>query len=113
MEAGHDEATANAMTASFVAVPGRSEHHTGLAVDIVGYDYTYGTYPGSTRAVQAWLKEHCWEYGFILRYTEEKVHLTGYAAETWHFRYVGVEVSMAMKDTGLCLEEYLGAEKER
>jgi D-alanyl-D-alanine carboxypeptidase len=113
MEVGHDEATANAMTASFVAVPGRSEHHTGLAVDIVGYDYTYGTYPGSTRAVQAWLKEHCWEYGFILRYTEEKVHLTGYAAETWHFRYVGVEVSMAMKDTGLCLEEYLGAEKER
>jgi D-alanyl-D-alanine carboxypeptidase len=106
---GYDEATANAMTAAYVAVPGTSEHHTGLAVDIVGHDYFYGSYPGSTRAVQAWLKEHCWEYGFILRYTKEKQSITGFAAETWHFRYVGIEVSMDMKDSGLCLEEYLGA----
>ena len=107
--AGYDKDTANSMTAAFVAVPGTSEHHTGLAVDIVGHDYFYGSHPGSTMAVQAWLKEHCWEYGFILRYTQEKSGITGFAAETWHFRYVGTEVSMDMKDSGLCLEEYLGA----
>ena len=46
---------------------------------------------------------------FILRYAEEKAPITGIISEPWHFRYVGTEVSMAMKDTGLCLEEYLGA----
>ena len=111
MDAGYDEAQANAMTASYVAVPGTSEHHTGLAMDIVGYDYHYSGRPGSTMAVQAWLAEHCWEYGFILRYTAEKSSITGFAPETWHFRYVGTEVSMDMKDSGLCLEEYLGADK--
>ena len=109
MAAGYDSSTANAMTAEYVAVPGTSEHHTGLAVDIVGHDYYYSGHPGSTMAVQAWLKEHCWEYGFILRYTDEKRRITGFNAETWHFRYVGTEVSLDMKDSGLCLEEYLGA----
>ncbi len=113
MDAGYTEAQANAMTAAYVAVPGTSEHHTGLAMDIVGYDYFYGSYPGSTMAVQAWLEEHCWEYGFILRYTQEKSSITGFAAETWHFRYVGTEVSMDMKDSGLCLEEYLGAHEKK
>ena len=107
--AGYSSAQAKAMTEKYVAPPGTSEHHTGLAVDIVGWDYFYGTRTGSTRAVQAWLAEHCWEYGFILRYTEEKKAITGFAAETWHFRYVGVEVAMDIKPTGLCLEEYLGA----
>lgn len=81
-----------------VAVPGTSEHHLGLAVDLLGNDAI------------AWLTEHCWEYGFIVRYTEEKESITGIIDEPWHFRYVGKEVSMDMKDTGLCLEEYLGAE---
>lgn len=81
-----------------VAVPGTSEHHLGLAVDLLG-----------SEAI-AWLTEHCWEYGFILRYTEEKEAITGIIDEPWHFRYVGREVSMDMKDSGLCLEEYLGAE---
>ena len=56
-----------------------------------------------------WLHEHCWEYGFILRYPEGKSDITGITYEHWHYRYVGTEVSMAMKDSGLCLEEYLGA----
>ena len=81
-----------------VAVPGTSEHHLGLAVDLLG-----------TEAV-AWLTEHCWDYGFIVRYTEEKEPITGIVDEPWHFRYVGTEVSLDMKDSGLCLEEYLGAE---
>ncbi len=109
LAAGYDLDTANRLTASYVAVPGTSEHHTGLAADIVGLDYYYGGYAGATKAVQDWLAEHCWEYGFILRYQQDKQSITGFAPETWHFRYVGVEVSMDMKDSGLCLEEYLGA----
>ena len=97
MATGLSYADAYAVTLRSVAIPGTSEHHLGLAVDIEG---------GS--ALQ-WLKEHCWEYGFIVRYLEGKTHITGIMYEPWHFRYVGVEVSMDMKDTGLCLEEYLGA----
>lgn len=81
-----------------VAVPGTSEHHLGLAVDLLGDEAV------------AWLSEHCWDYGFIIRYTEEKEPITGIVDEPWHFRYVGREVSLDMKDSGLCLEEYLGAE---
>ena len=80
-----------------VAIPGTSEHHLGLAVDLLG------------KEAIAWLTEHCWDYGFIVRYTEEKESITGIVDEPWHFRYVGKEVSLDMKDTGLCLEEYLGA----
>lgn len=81
-----------------VAVPGTSEHHLGLAVDLLG-----------TEAV-AWFREHCWDYGFIVRYEGDKYPITGIIDEPWHFRYVGTEVSLDMKDSGLCLEEYLGAD---
>ena len=81
-----------------VAIPGTSEHHLGLAVDLLGNEAV------------AWLQDHCWDYGFILRYTEEKEWITGIIDEPWHFRYVGTEVSLDMRDSGLCLEEYLGAE---
>lgn len=80
-----------------VAIPGTSEHHLGLAVDLLGAEAI------------AWLTEHCWDYGFIVRYTEEKEPITGIIDEPWHFRYVGKEISLDMKDSGLCLEEYLGA----
>ena len=109
MAQGHDEATANAMTAQYVARPGTSEHHIGLAVDIVGADYFGKGKAGDTTAVHQWLREHCWEYGFILRYEASKQSITGFAPEAWHFRYVGTLVSMDLKDSGLCLEEYLGA----
>ena len=56
-----------------------------------------------------WLSENCWEYGFIVRYPDSKTHITGIMSEPWHFRYVGVELAMEMKDSGLCLEEYLDA----
>ena len=86
-----------------VADPGASEHHTGLAFDI--------TVPNTSQFLGTkqctWMHEHCWEYGFILRYTTEKEKITGYTGEAWHFRYVGVEHSMAMKQSGECLEEYI------
>ena len=92
-----DYGAARAKALQSVAVPGTSEHHLGLAVDIVGV------------TAQEWLAAHCWEYGFILRYTGDKAAITGIIDEPWHFRYVGKEVSLDMQYSGLCLEEYLGA----
>lgn len=89
-------------TRKTVADPGTSEHHLGTSFDI--------TVPGTTFAgtKQAkWLAEHCWDYGFILRYTKEKQDVTGFLAEAWHYRYVGVEHSLIMRDRDLCLEEYI------
>ena len=97
-EFGMDFYEARDMAYETVAIPGTSEHHLGLAVDLLGDEAV------------AWLQKHCWDYGFILRYTEEKESITGIIDEPWHFRYVGTEVSLDMKDSGLCLEEYLGAE---
>ena len=97
-EFGMDFYEARDMAYETVAIPGTSEHHLGLAVDLLGDEAV------------AWLQKHCWDYGFILRYTEETESITGIIDEPWHFRYVGTEVSLDMKDSGLCLEEYLGAE---
>ena len=107
--AGHPRDEAEKLAATEVAVPGTSEHHLGLAVDIVdasnwNLDETQAKTPS-----QLWLMEHCWEYGFILRYPNEKSSVTGIIYEPWHYRYVGVEISMQLKDSGLCLEEYLDA----
>ena len=99
--AGYSEADAYAEARLTVALPGTSEHHLGLAVDILNVKK-------AEKQALDWLGEHCWEYGFILRYAAEKSHITGIVHEPWHFRYVGREVSMDMKDSGLCLEEYLG-----
>jgi len=96
-EQGDDYNTAYYKARQTVALPGTSEHHLGLAVDM-----------GGTEAL-SWLHEHCWEYGFIVRYRGEKAHITGIIDEPWHFRYVGIDVAMDMKDSDLCLEEYLGA----
>jgi D-alanyl-D-alanine carboxypeptidase len=55
----------------------------------------------------SWLKENSWKYGFVLRYPEEKENITGYVYESWHYRFVGLEVASIMHQTGLCYEEYL------
>ena len=85
-----------------VAPSGTSEHQTGLAFDITvpGVSFT-GT------EQQKWLHEHCYEYGFIVRFTEEKQSKTGFLAESWHFRYVGVEAAQVMTFNNWCLEEYV------
>ena len=85
-----------------VAPAGASEHQTGLAFDITvpGVSFT-GT------AQQKWLHEHCYEYGFVVRFTEEKQALTGFIAESWHFRYVGTEAAQVMTFNDWCLEEYV------
>ena len=97
LEQGYSQEEAEARSKEWVAVPGYSEHQLGLAVDINGA--VYDIYP--------WLAEHSWEYGFILRYPEDKVEITGCQPEEWHFRYVGTEAAKEIYDRGICLEEYL------
>lgn len=92
---------------AYVANPGESEHHTGYAADLSffldeGYSENVGIHEHG-----AWLSEHCSDYGFIVRYPEDKVEYTHIAYEAWHFRYVGVVHAKAMTSLGLCLEEYL------
>ena len=91
----------------WVAAPGTSEHQTGMALDIVSYKYQLLTEKQAETAEQQWLMEHCWEYGFILRYPKEKTGVTGIGYEPWHYRYVGRAAAAAMKESGQCLEEYL------
>ena len=85
-----------------VADAGQSEHHTGLAFDL----NVPGEFFGDT-AQYLWILENCWDYGFILRYTDEKQDITGFMGEEWHVRYVGVEHSKKIKELGYCLEEYI------
>ena len=93
-------------TAGKTAIPGgASEHNCGLAVDI---GCAKGDFEGS--AEESWLLEHAHEYGFILRYPADKVDITGFDHEPWHFRYVGKEQAALIKESGLCLEEYLSLE---
>ena len=61
---------------------------------------------------QQWLMEHCWEYGFILRYPKDKEAITEINYEPWHLRYVGKEAAAYIMDNGLCLEEYLAQVKK-
>ncbi len=96
-----------AMARRYNAAAGRSEHQTGLAVDLWDGS-TWGLAVARTR-LGTWLWQHAPEYGFILRYPPGKESVTGYAYEPWHFRYIGVEHSRAFgaKST-TTLEEYLG-----
>lgn len=81
-----------------------SEHLLGLAVDIVDTD-TWSS--DATEPAQKWLVEHCWEYGFILRYPEGKSDVTGVEPQSGHYRYVGLELAKDLKSENLTLEEYL------
>lgn len=90
-----------------IAVPGTSEHELGLAVDLADASYNKLDEQQENTPVQKWLMEHCWEYGFILRYPNGKTEATGIIYEPWHYRYVGIELAMELRDSGLCLEEYL------
>ena len=88
--------------ATVILPPGTSEHNLGLAMDICN---TYDSF--ANQKEYAWLVEHAHEYGFILRYTAEKQPITGIVPEPWHWRFVGVEYAEEIKNSGLCLEEWL------
>ena len=112
MAAGYGREAAVQEAGRWVAAPGTSEHQTGMALDIVSYSYQNLTRKQEETAEQKWLMEHCWEYGFILRYPSDKCEITGIGYEPWHYRYVGRDTAMAIRESGLCLEEYLALPKE-
>ena len=93
-----------AVVDTFSARPGHSEHQTGLGLDI---NVASSRAHFENTPAFAWLKEHCAEYGFILRYDQGKEDITGYRFEPWHYRYVGVETAKAVMEQDLCYEEYL------
>ncbi|NLO89432.1 MAG: M15 family metallopeptidase [Clostridia bacterium] len=89
-----------------VAMPGTSEHQTGLALDISAVGK--GLVESFAETPQGrWLNRNSWKYGFILRYPKEKNHITNIIYEPWHYRYVGYPHSKIIFRRGLCLEEYL------
>ena len=96
----------------YVAVPGYSEHHTGLVVDVLlikdGKVIDDNDEMIAEKEIFAKVHSHLAEYGFILRYLEGKEDITGYAYEPWHLRYVGLEVAKKIEEQKWVLEEYLG-----
>ncbi len=103
---GYDLAKAKELAATQVAPPGASEHQTGMALDVDTYEgYTLDENFGLTAAGK-WLAANSWKYGYILRYAKDKINITGYIYEPWHFRYVGVPHAEYMYKNNLCLEEY-------
>ena len=96
----------------YVAVPGYSEHHTGLAIDICiikdGVVIDDNDDMIAEKEIFAKIHEKLPDYGFILRYLDGKDDITGYAYEPWHLRYVGsVDIAKEITENGLTLEEYL------
>ena len=110
MAQGMSEEEAYAKTATETAIPGTSEHQTGLAADIVTPTYQMLDAGFADTPAGQWLSEHATEYGFVLRYPQDKQEVTGIIYESWHYRFVGKTHAKLMKESGLCLEEYLQQE---
>ena len=110
MAQGMSEEEAYAKTATETAIPGTSEHQTGLAADIVTPTYQMRDAGLADTPAGQWLSEHAAEYGFVLRYPQDKQEVTGIIYESWHYRFVGKTHAKLMKESGLCLEEYLQQE---
>lgn len=90
---------------TYSARPGYSEHQSGLAFDLNTIDDSF-TYTDEGK----WVNDNCYRYGFILRYPEGKDEITGYIHESWHLRYVGVDLATKLYNDGqwITLEEYFG-----
>ena len=109
---GYDEETAKSEASQWVAIPGTSEHCTGLAADIVSstwFNYNSDlTHDFEDTEHFEWLYEHCADYGFILRYPKGKEAVTAITYEPWHYRYVGVEAAKYIMENNITLEEFHG-----
>ena len=90
------------IASTYSAMPGHSEHQTGLAFDVGSVSEEFAnTYDAK------WLAENAHLYGFIIRYPKGKTDITGYIYEPWHIRYLGIDIATKVKNSGLTLEEYL------
>lgn len=108
---GYSEKEAEKLAMRYLTVPGQSEHHTGLAIDVLDVEwYNQGNMLdeafGETEAGK-WLAENVCHYGFVIRYEKGKESITGINYEPWHIRYVGKENAEYMYDNQLVLEEYI------
>lgn len=89
---------------TYSARPGHSEHQTGLAIDIDNKKSLYTDFEKTNEF--KWMINNCYKYGFILRYPENKEHITGYMYEPWHYRYIGIKESTYIHNNNLTYEEY-------
>lgn len=99
---GYSQSKAKKLAREWVAEAGKSEHETGLALDI-NADQSQS----DDNAVYDWLAENAYKYGFILRYPPDKEDITGISYEPWHYRYVGAETASEIHERNITLEEYL------
>lgn len=102
----YKEARGEEYAKEYVANPGNSEHHTGLALDL-NVNLNGAIYYVESYEDCAWFREKCQDYGFVLRYPAEKKYITGISGETWHYRYVGTPHAALMNGLDYCLEEYI------
>ncbi len=103
---GYDYDKAYDLASETVAIPGTSEHQVGLAFDFVTSKYQRLDAGFADTDAGRWLKRNAPDYGFILRYPEDKVAITDIEFEPWHYRYVGVKAAKEITSLGMCLEEY-------
>ena len=107
MKKGYSEEEAYELASQTIAIPGTSEHQVGLAFDFISNDHKTLDAAFADTEGGKWLKKHCADYGFILRYPLGKENITQIEFEPWHFRYVGAKAAKEIMESGLCLEEYL------
>ena len=89
----------------YAARAGSSEHQTGYAIDVTSRQHPM-RWPFDTSVEGVWMREHCHDYGFILRYPERQSHIFGFAYEPWHLRYVGKDVAKRIHDEDITFDEY-------
>lgn len=90
-----------------VALPGASEHQTGLAFDVAYLNNEiYSDDVKESDPEVKWLHKNAHKFGFILRYPKGKEHITGYQYEPWHYRFVGLALAKLLHDKNITLEEY-------
>lgn len=94
-------------TEMYIAVPGESEHHSGLAVDLMTPTYSTMNAGYANTPAAKWLKENAADFGFILRYPEGKEKITGFSFEPWHYRYVSSPIAQEIMTKEITLEEYI------
>lgn len=107
LDEGMEYDAAYARTARIIAIPGTSEHETGLALDIVTPSYVDLDAGYANTDAAKWLYDNAKYFGFILRYPSDKEDITKIMFEPWHYRFVGTEYSIQIMDAKQCLEEFL------